>query len=78
MKNTELSTSESVARNIKETPDENVDTEEETSFDDLTIPGDYSNYDILEEEKNISKNDESWIKTKKEIRRGRVLLIPYS
>ena len=35
------------------------------SFGDLTITGDYSDYDILEEEKEtISKNDESWIKTK--------------
>ena len=49
--NTELSTSESVARKITETPDENFDTEEEMTFDDLTIPGDYSDYDILEEEK---------------------------
>ena len=40
----------------------------------LTIPGDYSDYNILEEEKEtISKNDEVWIKTKKEIWRGRVL-----
>ena len=29
------------------------------SLDDLTIPGDYSDYDILEEEKEtLSKNDE--------------------
>ena len=35
-------------------------------FDDLTIPSEYSDYDILEEEKEtISKNDEVWIKTKK-------------
>ena len=35
-------------------------------FDDLTIPGDYSDYDILEEEKeDIYKNDEVWVKTKK-------------
>ena len=35
-------------------------------FDDLTIPGGYSDYDILEEEKEtISKNDEVWFKTKK-------------
>ena len=27
--------------------DENVDTEEEMAFDDLTIPADYSDYDIL-------------------------------
>ena len=48
------------------------------SFDDLTIPGDYNDYDIFEEEKNISKNDEVLIKTKKEIWIGRVLLITYS
>ena len=48
------------------------------SFDDLTIPGDYNDYDIFEEEKNISKNDEVLIKTKKEIWIGRVLIIPYS
>ena len=58
MKNAELSTSESVAGKITETQDEKVDTEEEIYFDDLTIPGDYSDYGILEEEKEtISKND---------------------
>ena len=40
-----------MARKITETPDENVDTEEEMFFDDLNIPGDYSDYDLLEEEK---------------------------
>ena len=49
--NTNLSTSESVARKMTEITVENVDTEEEIVFDDLTIPGDYSSYDILEEEK---------------------------
>ena len=68
-----------MAGKIRETADENVDTEEEIYFDDLNIPGDYSDYDILEEEKEIiSKNDEVWVKTKKDIWRGRVLLIPYS
>ena len=33
---------------MTESPDENVDTEEEMAFDDLNIPGDYSDYDILE------------------------------
>ena len=48
------------------------------AFDDLTITGDYSDYDILEEEKEtISKNDEFWVKTKKEIWRGILMLIPY-
>ena len=49
VKNSEFSTSESVAEKIRQTPDENVDTEEEMAFDDLTIPGDYNNYVILEE-----------------------------
>ena len=45
----------------------------------MTIPGNNSHYDILEEEKEtISKNDEVWVKTKKEIWRGRLMLIPYS
>ena len=49
------------------------------AFDDLTIPSDYSDHDILEEEKEtISLNDEVWVKTKKDIRRVRVMLIPYS
>ena len=34
---------------MTETPDEKVDTEEEMDFYDLTIPGDYSDYDILVE-----------------------------
>ena len=47
--------------------------------DDLTINGNYSDYDILEEEKEtITKNVNVWVKTKKYIWRGRVLLIPYS
>ena len=50
--NTELSTSESVARKMTNTTDENVDTEEEMDFDELTIPGDYSDYDISKEKKN--------------------------
>ena len=51
----------------------------EMSSEDLTITGDYSYYDILEEERDaITKNDDVWVKTKQEIWRGRVLLIPYS
>ena len=46
-----LSTSESVARKMTEITVENVDTEEEMVYDDLTIPGDYIDYDILDEEK---------------------------
>ena len=38
-------------RKMTETPDKNVDTEEEITYDHLTIPGDYSDYDILAEEK---------------------------
>ena len=49
---------------MTETTDENVDTEEEMAFDKLTITGDYSDYDIFEEEKDtISKNDEVWVET---------------
>ena len=56
-----------------------VDEEEEMFSDDLTITGDYSDWDILEEEKDtISEKYDVWVKTKKEIWRGRVLLIPYS
>ena len=49
------------------------------SSDDLTTTDDYSDYEILEEEKDsISENDVAWVKTKTKIWRGRVLLIPYS
>ena len=49
------------------------------AFYDLTIPGDYSDYDIFQEEKEtIPKNYEVWVKTKKEIRRCGLLLITYS
>ena len=37
-----------MARKITETTDEDVGTEEETDFDDLNIPGDNRDYDILE------------------------------
>ena len=48
-------------------------------FDNWTITGNSSDYDILEEEKEtITKNDDVWFKTKKEIWGGRVLLISYS
>ena len=50
VKNTELITSESLAWKITDTPDENFDTEEAISFDNLNIPVDCSDYDILEEE----------------------------
>ena len=51
VKNSELSTSESVAIKLTETPDKNIDTEEAMFFYYSTIPGDYSDYDILEEER---------------------------
>ena len=77
--NIQIITSESVTRKMTYTPDENIDTEEEMDFDDLTIPGDYSDYDIFEGEKeNISLNDEVWVKSKKDIWKGRVRLTPYS
>ena len=51
-KNIELSTSTLVARQLTENPDDMVDTEEEISYEDLTITGDYSDYDIVEEEED--------------------------
>ena len=64
-KNTDLSTSTLVARQLTENADDIVDAEEELSCDDLTITGEYSDYDILEEEKGtISKKDDVWVKTK--------------
>ena len=77
--NNELITTDSIARQRTELQVENVNTDEEIDFDDLTITGDYSDNDILEEEKEtISLNDEVWVKTKNEIWRGRVILITYS
>ena len=77
-KNTELSTSTLVERKSTENPDDMVDEEEEMSSEDITITGDYSDYDTLEEEKDtIFEKDDVWVKTKKERWRGRVLLIPY-
>ena len=47
------------------------------SFNDINITNDYSDYNIQDEEKdNIAKTYDVWVKTKKEIWRGRVLLIP--
>ena len=67
-KNIELSTSTLVARQLTENPDDMVDAEEEMYSEDLTITGDYSDNDIFEEEKDtITKNDDVWVKTKKEI-----------
>ena len=48
------------------------------AFNDFNITGDYSNYDILEEEKEtVLFNNNVWVKTKKKILRGRVMLITY-
>ena len=67
-KNTYLSTSTLVARKLTDNPDDMVDVEEEMSSEDLIVTGDYSDYDTLKEEKdNITKNDDVWVKTKKEI-----------
>ena len=47
-----------------------VDAEEEMSSDDLTIIGDYSDYNILEEEKNtIFEKDDVLVKAKKDTER---------
>ena len=64
-KNTELSASDLVARQLIDNPDDMVDAEEEMSSGDLTITGDYSDCNILEEEKdNITENYDVWVKTK--------------
>ena len=49
------------------------------AFDDLTITGNYSDYYILEEEKEaITENENVWVKPPPQIWRWRVLSIPYS
>ena len=51
---------------MTEIPVKNVNKEEEMDFDDLNIPGDYSDYDILEEEQEtVSLNDTVLVKTKR-------------
>ena len=40
-----------MARQLTENPDDMVDKEEEMSPDKLTVTGNYSDYDIFEEEK---------------------------
>ena len=63
-----MSTSDSVVWKLTENTDGNVDTEEEMAFYDLTITSSYNDYDILKEEReNITKNDNVWVKHKKEI-----------
>ena len=43
-----------------------VEEGKEISSDDLISTGDYSDYNILEEEKDtITKNNDVWVKTKK-------------
>ena len=65
-KNTELITSASVARQLTENPHDTVDTEEEASFEEITITGNYSDYNNSEEEKEtITGNHDVWVKTKK-------------
>ena len=49
--NTELSTSDSVARNLTENTDEHFDTEEEMNLGDLNITSNYNDCDSLVEEK---------------------------
>ena len=69
-KNTELSTSALVARQQIENPYDIVNTEKDIVFDNLTITGNYSDYNTLEEEKeNINKNDNVWVKKKRNIDR---------
>ena len=65
-RNTDLSTSTLVATKLTENADDVVEEGKEMSSDDLTSTGDYSDYKILEEEKDdISENDVVWVKTKK-------------
>ena len=76
MRNIDLSNSTLVATQLTKNEDDMVEEGKEMSSDDLTITGDYSDYDILEEENDtITKNNDVWVKTKKEIWRVRVLLI---
>ena len=64
--NTNLSASTVVATEITENADDMVEERKEISSDDLISTGDYSDYDILDEEKDpISKNDLIWVKIKK-------------
>ena len=58
---------------------EAVNTEEENCFENLTIPDDYSDYDILEkEQETVSLNNIVWVEVKKAIWQVRVIQIPYS
>ena len=65
-RNIYLSTCTLVARQRTKNADDMVEEGKEISSDDLTITGDYSDHDILEEERDtISENDDVWVKTKK-------------
>ena len=74
-KNTEISTYTLVARQLTENPDEMVDAEEEMSSEELlSITGDYSYYNILEEEKDtMTENDNVWVKRKKNMERESIV-----
>ena len=62
-----LNTYTFLARQWTENEYDMVDEEKEMSSDDLTITGDYSDNDILEEEKDtISEKDYAWVSKKKE------------
>ena len=77
-KDTELSASVLVARQLTDNSYDMVDTEEKNSFDDLSITDNYSDYVFLEgENENITKNANVQVRTKIYIWRGRVQLIPY-
>ena len=61
-----------MARKLIENSDETVDTKEEMVFDDLTIPGNYSDYDIWRKEKKLyPKMMNFWSKIKKRYGEGK-------
>ena len=62
-----LSASTLVATQLTENADDMVEEGKEMSSDDLISTGYYSDYDILDDEKDpISKNDLVWVKKKME------------
>ena len=61
----EVSTNEPVERDITESLIKTVNTEKDTRYGNLSITGDYGDYDVLEEEQEtISLNDIVWFKVK--------------
>ena len=61
-RNIDLSTSTLVATQLTKNADDMVEGGQEMSSDDLISTGDYSDYNMLDEEKNsITKNDLVWI-----------------